>query len=803
MKTINLKRFASYLERLNNGIGLKVYSIKRDETYKDAYNLKFTSEYELRSWQMSMIEDQIEESIGKYLYDISVERDSEANIENDNDSLYYGIISLGFQIRQARIVESEEEASVFARKFDDFISNLWKNDVEKKIIRNVYKYRQRIKKDPEKGKQYLNDLYTNNKDLIDSNASKEFKDELSKLINDYKGDDQLNELQDHTKYFNNKTEKLYSDASYFGESINKNKMKNNNLELIKRLDKFFYLSENNDALNHWEEYKRNILKESNIETWEEYAKISSLKEEVNTATGLIRLHNLTPRADLFLKTENYLYRPTKEYCYKVDMVMNPYADKEGNIYFDNEDTAKQYADSSRGKYEYVGKEKIKEAKYKSDKKFDKVMGEYGDGTLKTNTGKKVTDQKQSVAIAYSESGKDKVNECDCEDEAHLQPFEQWSEMKDNEELLHELDLKTYANAMDKTENYPMSSGKEGKSKNKINHLSRELFEREFYKSYPINDTKIIFIGKETNREYILSFKKLKFNTNYTNYDLIFNTENNLDIFIKNPLYIEPNDLRKIAKEKLKISGESKKLINKMFDYGFSGQHTNKSDIDESEILSEETSTADMAIPAMPITPIVKRIDEVTFDTSKKAESPEMVSDGKFEKKLMSYDPYKGASNIVGGSKTEIKKKYDCLFENYSIKGHNLNDKKVDKFSVLIENDYKQSNIISFKKKDFAKYVFENRNTSSYIKEGKFDYFRYMNNQTYGSTHALIKEYFENKSKNKSEEKSIKKVIKEAKTYTDYNQWKSKMASLILKTSKSKNELGYWNYKLNEGKIYIK
>lgn len=43
-------------------------------------------------------------------------------------------------------------------------------------------------------------------------------------------------------------------------------------------------------------------------------------------------------------------------------------------------------------------------KSKKQEKFDKVMGEFGDGTLKTPDGKVVTDKRQALAIAYSESG---------------------------------------------------------------------------------------------------------------------------------------------------------------------------------------------------------------------------------------------------------------------------------------------------------------------------------------------------------------------------------------------------------------
>jgi len=49
-------------------------------------------------------------------------------------------------------------------------------------------------------------------------------------------------------------------------------------------------------------------------------------------------------------------------------------------------------------------ESVNESKKQS--KFDKVMHEFGSGTLKTPSGDKVTNQKQAVAIAYSESGLD-------------------------------------------------------------------------------------------------------------------------------------------------------------------------------------------------------------------------------------------------------------------------------------------------------------------------------------------------------------------------------------------------------------
>jgi len=43
-------------------------------------------------------------------------------------------------------------------------------------------------------------------------------------------------------------------------------------------------------------------------------------------------------------------------------------------------------------------------KTNKDAKFEKVMHEFKEGTLKTSAGKKVTDRKQALAIAASEAG---------------------------------------------------------------------------------------------------------------------------------------------------------------------------------------------------------------------------------------------------------------------------------------------------------------------------------------------------------------------------------------------------------------
>ena len=137
----------------------------------------------------------------------------------------------------------------------------------------------------------------------------------------------------------------------------------------------------------------------------------------------------------------------------------------------------------------------------------------------------------------------------------------------------ELNLGTYANYMDKTESYPWTGFLGNKEKsdkmNRINNSARKRFTDEFFKLYPKKDTKIIFTDKQA--EYELYLYDIKFNTNYTNYDLIFKTEGMQYVFINNPLYITNSDLSKISLFPVKLAEESKLLINKMFNYGLSGE----------------------------------------------------------------------------------------------------------------------------------------------------------------------------------------------------------------------------------------
>lgn len=112
------------------------------------------------------------------------------------------------------------------------------------------------------------------------------------------------------------------------------------------------------------------------------------------------------------------------------------------------------------------------------------------------------------------------------------------------------------------------------------------------------------------------------------------------------------------------------------------------------------------------------------------------------------DPYKNASNIVKGSKTQIKKRHSILEGEYRIKNYNIKDKGVDKYSVLVENVNHQQEVVSFAKKDFAKFIFENCSTKQYIKEGKFDYHSYISSKPYSFINTLLESYFSSKFQEK-------------------------------------------------------
>jgi hypothetical protein len=87
----------------------------------------------------------------------------------------------------------------------------------------------------------------------------------------------------------------------------------------------------------------------------------------------------------------------------------------------------------------------------------------------------------------------------------------------------ELNVETYADIMNKTENYPWVKflgdklNKSDKMKT-VNTLANELFTKEFLKEF--NPGLTINNG---NVEWV--FEGIKFNTNYTNYTLIFKAGN--------------------------------------------------------------------------------------------------------------------------------------------------------------------------------------------------------------------------------------------------------------------------------------
>ena len=100
-------------------------------------------------------------------------------------------------------------------------------------------------------------------------------------------------------------------------------------------------------------------------------------------------------------------------------------------------------------------------------------------------------------------------------------------------FISELDMNSYASAMDNTENYPwtnfMASDYNnpkalGNKQARVNGLARERFTSEFYKKHPLG-TKIL------TTDGVYAFDFLKFTTNYTSYYLTFKDNENHRITI--------------------------------------------------------------------------------------------------------------------------------------------------------------------------------------------------------------------------------------------------------------------------------
>jgi hypothetical protein len=134
----------------------------------------------------------------------------------------------------------------------------------------------------------------------------------------------------------------------------------------------------------------------------------------------------------------------------------------------------------------------------------------------------------------------------------------------------ELDMQSYASAMDNTESYPWTnfiSGDYnnpkslGNKKARVNTLARERFTTEFYKKYPVG-TEII------TTDGVYFFDWFKFTTNYSSYYLTFkNNENNRITFSysnssENGIYIDGL----ISDSEIKILPESIPLVQEMLKY---------------------------------------------------------------------------------------------------------------------------------------------------------------------------------------------------------------------------------------------
>lgn len=142
-------------------------------------------------------------------------------------------------------------------------------------------------------------------------------------------------------------------------------------------------------------------------------------------------------------------------------------------------------------------------------------------------------------------------------------------------FINELRTDTYANFMDTTDDHGWTSflndKVKGEKEGRVNKLARHRFTEEFNKEFPLESTTI------NTDKGTYNFDGIKFNANYTTYDLIFKfTENNWDNF----LWIKPDSNTEKGywidyKKEDVLDSESEELVKQMLRYNTvfkQGQH---------------------------------------------------------------------------------------------------------------------------------------------------------------------------------------------------------------------------------------
>lgn len=141
--------------------------------------------------------------------------------------------------------------------------------------------------------------------------------------------------------------------------------------------------------------------------------------------------------------------------------------------------------------------------------------------------------------------------------------------------LNELDTHTYAKVMNNTSDYPWSkfiaSGnpdgeKRANKMGRVNNVARQLFEREFYKLYPPQQTTIIvYDSNNENNKKQLAFETIRWDSNWTNYKLFF--ESGVVVYgggSREPYILDSDAWKLKFQGKVKIFPESLNVLKQMF-----------------------------------------------------------------------------------------------------------------------------------------------------------------------------------------------------------------------------------------------
>ena len=574
---------------------------------------------------------------------------------------------------------------------------------------------------------------------------------------DNEQEDQLNELQDHTPYFNKDVKKLITEMEDFktklvkdvnelypgcevfqlGEYkpiqnilddkiilINSNgsksgikisdiqrngvlikegveKLKNKDPEFIlARLDEFFYTCSSERALSQWTKFKEGLFsKTDNAKDWLEYLENSNSdgKSEIDTAIQIANLNGMDSILEDFFQLKEAMESRNENYLYRADNDHKFQVKLFANVYGLNSGNTIYFTDEDTAKdYEYKNKNKC----------------EYiGKTTLKEGISKEEEFKEAEETLIEK-----------------LKNFDWFYMAKENDSFsdgaVEEKNLSDLVKKVD------FLSGKKKIGTKLYNKYCQYPGKKEIKESAHYNKMKEDN-ESELGRDVISFLDK-----NYPEERFTIQDQQN-EVLLQYEYWNElPEDIYKEISKKFKINLELNNRENGAeYYYEISGKqpvlidnlNEEKKKIDRFAQMKQEIEETKEELE----NPKPESMKQELTEENTTADMTSYLSGPGKEgmKRVQNYDPYANAGNIVKGTHTE-----------FMIKEHNLNDKNSENIQILLEDNFFKKKKLQSTKKDFSKFIVENCDVDA----ENFNYDEYLNSRTDSFKKLIIKEYLKTK-----------------------------------------------------------